>query len=287
MQIKLADVDKHPFLDDVETIDVDGQHGYVRLINVSGGDDRVVAAARNTTQTKGSQVEDRNLVRFLMRHHHDTPFEFVQFTFEVKMPIFVARQLVRQRTQGINEMSARYSELPEEYFVPPIADIAPQSKSNRQGRTDDVLADADEWCEQMYDDSLTDFKHYHDRLEAGMARETARMTLPLNTYTVWWTTMNLRNALWMLNLRLDPHAQKETRRFAQAMAAFIKTTCPVIYHAFEDYVLNAITLTVFEQHALARHMQRLTMDKAEFQAIGATGREWDEWQTKLGIILGS
>ena len=184
-------------------------YGHVTLVDVMGNDERIEQVARLSYQKGTRKVsETRALLRYLIRNRHTSPLEQAVITLDMKMPIFVARQLVRHRTQAINELSGRYSEMPEEFYVPDQAQICYQATNNKQGRSG-PLPEEEAWQlqQQMYVEAGDAFTSYRQFLEAGVSRETARMNLPLSTYTQWCTTMNLHNLLHMLSLRLDPHAQ--------------------------------------------------------------------------------
>jgi thymidylate synthase (FAD) len=265
-------------------------HGHVKLVDVMGNDATIVAAARNSVDGLGVQLtsDERTLIRFLMRHRHTTPFEAVVFTVQMKIPIFVARQLVRHRTQSLNELSARYSELPEEYYVPLPENINLQADKNKQGRNDEVMEDADHYAKEFRNEAAEAFTYYQGRLADGMARELARINLPLSTYTQWWSTMSLHNAFHMLGLRKDAHAQFETRVFADAIGEIIRSFCPLAYEAFEDYRLNAMTFSATELKVLRGVMSAMSVD-AIATLISAqpnfSKRERDEFIGKLKKLV--
>ena len=214
-------------------------HGFVRLVDYMGDDLSVVRAARVSYDAAWragvDEKSDEKLINYLWKHKHTTPFETVVFTFEVKLPIFVWRQWVRHRTWdklSVNELSARYKELPEEYYVPKLEHIGGQSKSNKQGRTFDVKVDEivpniiDQLCGNA-------FREYKWLLEKGVPRELARIVLPLATYTHMFATVNLLNLLKFLTLRSDIHAQYEIRVYADAMKELIRPIVPVCLMAWE------------------------------------------------------
>lgn len=196
-------------------------HGRVTLIDYMGSDSRILESARISTGSAPSkgEVKDRGLIRYLYKNGHLTPFEQVTTTWRIKLPIFVARQWMRSRTQSFNEMSARYTELPEEYYTP--TDFRIQAIDNHQGSTPG--GDFDESLLEDYKDTIQEcYDHYHDLLENGVAREHARMVLPVSQYTEFYTTMNLRNLFHFLALRLDDHAQYEIRVYGEAMLDILK-----------------------------------------------------------------
>ena len=206
-------------------------HGFVRVVDYMGDAAAVVQAARVSygrgTQTRSS---DRTLIRYLMRHHHTTPFEMCEIKLHVKLPIFVARQWVRHRTANINEYSARYSILDREFYIPDAEVIASQSERNRQGRGDLVPAEQAAWVQELLiQDALRAYDHYGELLNQdpngdpldpgrdGLARELARINLSLNYYTQWYWKVDLHNLLNFLHLRADAHAQYEIRVYAETI----------------------------------------------------------------------
>lgn len=226
-------------------------HGYVQLTAVMGNDRSIVDAARLSISGENvkSVQEDRGLIRYLMRHRHSSPFEQVQFQFMMKMPIFVARQFIRHRTSSVNELSGRYSEMPEEYYVPEAENISHQSTMNKQGRSD-MMDDAIEHVGHFRNEAIESFTHYRTRIGRDMARELARINLPLSTYTQWIWSQNLHNLFHLLSLRMDKHSQYEIRVFAEAIASIVKQVCPIAYGAFEDYRLNSMTFSRQEVEAI-------------------------------------
>lgn len=257
---------KHPVL----------EHGYVVLVDYMGDDAAIVQAARVSygLGTKSSR-DDRGLIRYLMRHQHTTPFEMVEFKFLIRLPIYVARQFVRHRMASINEYSARYSIIPDEFDIPRPEAIRPQSGSNRQGRSDETLpADVvkrfrtdlrriDEEAYALYERSLKD----------GITRELARIAIPTGIYTEWYWKMDLHNLFHFLELRLDPHAQEEIRLYAEAMAKIVQATVPVAYEAFEDFALGSERFSRKESAALAEMLSGQSREAALKSAGLPTLRE--------------
>lgn len=212
-------------------------HGFVRLVDSMGSDLSVVRAARVSYDAAWRAGEnersDAKLINYLWRNKHTTPFEAVTFTFEIKAPIFVFRQWHRHRTWSFNELSARYRELPEEFYVPKPEDIGTQSKNNKQGR--DVTGEPrDMLVPSMIDHACrAQFEVYRALLEQDVPRELARMVLPLNTYSHMFATVDLLNLLKFLTLRCDAHAQHEIRVYAEAMRELIRPIVPTCVAAWE------------------------------------------------------
>lgn len=227
-------------------------HGFVRLVDSMGDDLSIVRAARvsydadwrgtNASVHADQQNKDEKLIRYLMLNDHTSPFEAVTITFEVKAPIFVFRQWHRHRTWSYNEISARYTELPEEYYLPSPENLGKQSKSNKQVR-DMVPSTDEEWItfadvqiDYMKENNDAAFVVYRDLLKAGVPRELARSVLPVSTYSRMFGTVNLHNLFRFLGLRLHEHAQYEIRVYAEAMLEIAEEICPVAVAAFKERI---------------------------------------------------
>lgn len=209
-------------------------HGLVRLIDHMGSDLSIVRAARGSYDADWRAGEDEKLIHYLMKNKHTSPFEAVSFTFEVKAPIFVFRQWHRHRTWSYNEVSARYSELPEEFYVPAIDQITSQSTSNKQMRTDEQHPLAASIQQAIYSTSNGSFATYKELIANGCPRELARSVLPVGTYSHMFATVNLHTLVHFLRLRLHSHAQYEIRVYAEAMLALIEPIVPVATAAFKE-----------------------------------------------------
>lgn len=232
--------------------------GFIMLVDYMGDDSSIVQAAR-TSYGKGTEKlrSEEGLIRYLLRHQHTTPFEMVELKFFAKMPLFVARQWIRHRTASINEYSGRYSEMLSDYYIPTLKDIHTQSKSNRQGRENTGLSNniKSEFKRDVIETSERSYALYKKYIDAGVAKELARIVLPVNFYTQWYWKANLHNILHFLNLRMDPHAQLETRKYADAMANIVKKVVPITYKAFEEFMLEGVSLSSKEQNALGSIME--------------------------------
>jgi thymidylate synthase (FAD) len=229
--------------------------GFVRLVDYMGGDSRIVQSAR-VSYGEGTKTirEDRGLIHYLLRNAHTSPFEQVVLTFHIKAPIFVARQWVRHRTARMNEVSGRYSVMADEFYLPELDDVRFQSKSNKQGRSiEEVPNDiAESVIQTLRQDQQTAYAHYSDYIQKDIARELARVNLPLSLYTEFYWQMDLHNLFHFLKLRLDAHAQKEIRVYGEALATCAKAVAPVAYEAFEEHILNAVTLSKNELQELRK-----------------------------------
>ncbi len=268
-------------------------HGFVRVVDYMGDDAAIVQAARVSYGRGTKSVRsDEGLIRYLMRHRHSTPFEMCEIKFHIKLPVFVARQWIRHRTANVNEISARYSVLDKEFYVPAPENLAAQSKINRQGRghvlegaeAAEVLAQIKQQSSQSYDDYLRflnqdDDGEVIDAERHGLARELARMRLPLNVYTQWYWKIDLNNLFHFLSLRGDPHAQYEIRAYADAMIELVKAWVPLAAGAFEDYRLGSFTLSAKMIAVLRRRLAGETVEQAD---SGLSAREWAELNEVLG-----
>jgi len=268
-------------------------HGFVRVVDYMGDDAAIVQAARVSYGRGTKRVnEDRGLIRYLMRHHHTTPFEMCELKLHCKLPIFVARQWIRHRTANVNEYSGRYSILDREFYLPPADALCVQSTGNRQGRG--VSLDAERAAavlKILKDDATRCYDHYQELLnedEAGqtirpgepsLARELARINLTLGFYTQWYWKIDLHNLLHFLLLRGDAHAQEEIRAYAQAISDVAQRWVPLAWEAFVDYRLEAMTLSRAEGEAV-RAM--LAGERPDLAALGLSKREQDELHAKLG-----
>ena len=213
-------------------------HGLVRLVDHMGSDLSIVRNARvsydaawRAGENKGS---DTRLIRYLYNNGHNTPFEAAVATFEIKAPIFVFRQWHRHRTQSYNEVSARYKELPEEFYIPDINQITTQSTDNKQMRTDDQHEMARDIQEEMRQQNEAAFERYKYLLSIGTPRELARSVLPLGTYSHMFATANLHNWFNFLRERLHPHAQYEIRVYAYAILDILTEKYPIACQAFKE-----------------------------------------------------
>lgn len=259
-------------------------HGFVRVIDYMGDDSAIVQAARVSYGAGTKHVQnDEGLIRYLMRHWHSTPFEMCEVKFHVKLPVFVARQWIRHRTANVNEYSARYSILDREFYIPEPGALAAQSTVNNQGRGA-VLegAEAARVLEMLKSDATRAFDSYEAMLsqdgQQGLARELARMNLPMNTYTQWYWKTDLHNLFHFLRLRADAHAQMEIRVYAEAMEAIVADWVPLAFAAYRDYRAGGVNLSAQAVECVRR------MLKGEAVTQETSGMSKGEWREFMGVL---
>lgn len=262
-------------------------HGFVRVVDYMGDDSAIVQAAR-VSYGKGTKKvsEDRGLINYLMRHWHTTPFEMCEIKFHIKVPIFIARQWIRHRTANVNEYSARYSILDREFYMPEARHLAAQSTINNQGRGEVLEGEyAQRVLELLKRDAMQAYDTYEYLLNEkeeegrpGLARELARMNLPVNYYTQWYWKIDLHNLMHFLRLRADAHAQYEIQAYADVMIDVLKKWVPFAYDAFMDYRMGA---AVFSSKMLAVLRRRLSGEVVTKENSGLTAREWAEMEQTL------
>jgi thymidylate synthase (FAD) len=263
--------------------------GFVRLVDYMGGDESIVQAAR-VSYGKGTKSvnEDRILLRYLMRHMHTTPFEMVELKFHVKLPIFVARQWIRHRTANVNELSGRYSIMKDEFYVPSADTIKRQSINNKQGRSDEEISPElqQNILSILLQDQQTSYNHYEELLNDNIARELARVNLPLSLYTEWYWKIDLHNLLHFLHLRMDKHAQFEIRIYAETMGEIVRSVAPMAWEAFEDYVFYGERFSKAELKVIAENLDIQKITKEYLDKYNLKGLEADEFLEKLKKLRG-
>ncbi|MFV9875334.1 MAG: FAD-dependent thymidylate synthase [Rickettsiales endosymbiont of Dermacentor nuttalli] len=270
-------------------------HGFIRVIDYMGNDAAITQAAR-ISYGKGTKKisEDTGLIRYLMRHKHTSPFEMCEIKFHIKLPIFIARQWIRHRTANVNEYSARYSILSNEFYLPSAEHIAPQSTTNKQGRSENLLSpeqtkyilhilktDA-EMCYAHYQELLNEDEHGNiiDSNKVGLSRELARMNLNLNFYTEWYWKIDLYNLLHFLSLRADSHAQYEIRAYADTILNLVKEWVPITYEAFMEYNVHGVNIS---RSGLETIKAILKGKQPTQETSNVSKREWNELMKLLEI----
>lgn len=257
-------------------------HGYVELLDQmpkTGVDQRIVDSARvsyaeGTTHTSSPG----GLIRYLMRHWHTSPFEMAEFMFRIKMPLFVARQHMRHRTANVNETSARYSVVRDEFFVPD--ELRKQAEVNKQG-SDGVIDNSDTIVDSISGHNEITHAYYNKLLEQGVCREQARMVLPQTMYTEFVWKIDLHNLMHFLRLRMDSHAQEEIRDYANAIYKLVEPQAPFTMKAFRDFRLNAVQ---FSGPELA-NLKALLDEGDEIPTEGLSKGEAREFKEKVRTIL--
>lgn len=260
--------------------------GFVGLSNCMGSDQLVEKVAR-TSYAKGTRKtsDTKNLLRYLIRNRHTSPLEIGGImVFHVKLPIFCARQIIRHRTFSYNEISLRYSEAEDSFYIPSSEYIQYQSKSNKQGRdgqTEEYVTY--EYISDIEFESNRSYSKYKKDLDKGIAREICRNRLPVNLYTEWYMKCDLHNLMHFLKLRMDRHAQIETRDYANAMYNIAKQEFPICMEAFDDYILNSTYFSKNEMILLKDYIldkNILLQDNLQEKYL-LSKREIDEFKQKI------
>lgn len=253
--------------------------GAVHLIDYMGSDQRICDSARISTQSfsdlnKRTEAEDKRLIDYLMRNDHTSPFEQVLFVFHIKAPIFVARQWLRHRTARVNEISGRYVAFDPEFYVPD--ELRVQAKSNHQGSelTDEGISNPDSVFRALVAQQSTAKSSYELYLENGVARELARINLPLSTYTEWYWNIDLHNLLHFLRLRLHHHAQYEIRKYAEAVLELIEPVVPWAVEAWKEHKLHGVALSSTEARFIRELLQKANVElsPADDYALSRLGK---------------
>jgi thymidylate synthase (FAD) len=268
-------------------------HGFVSLVDYMGTDECIERAARvSYGYGTRKQSQTRGLLRYLRRHKHTTPSEMVELKFHCCMPMFVARQWIRHRTANVNEYSGRYSLMPMLFYTPSAEQLQKQSKKNNQGRSGQAVD------QTLYDAAMARFERVREASRSAyewmtgedIARELARIDLPLSTYTQWYWKIDLHNLLHFLTLRVDKHAQWEIQEFGKVMAGMLKRVAPLSYEAWIDYDVCGAPLSRMEldviRSLVSSESGRLSsrpgeLDRGALAHAGLGPREIDELLDKL------
>ena len=264
------------------------EHGFVKLLDVMGSDEEVENAARISYGEGTRKVsQTRNLLRYLMRHKHTSPFEMCEVKFHIKLPIFVMRQLVRHRTANLNEYSGRYSVMSDDFYFPKGKELKPQSTTNKQGREEGELRNPGEIEFELYrifDGATT---AYHNLLDWNVSRELARIVLPVSNYTEVIWKIDLHNFFKFYQLRGDSHAQQEIQDYADAMYHLVYPHFPICCEAFSDYVLNAVTFSEQEMYVIKELLEdvdtksAISQCMADYEGFNLGKRETEELLEKI------
>ena len=262
--------------------------GFVRVVDYMGDDHAIVQAARVSYGAGTRTVRsDAGLIDYLMRHQHTSPFEMCELKLHVKLPVFVARQWIRHRTASVNEYSGRYSEIADTFYDPDPADIGRQSATNRQGSVGAVSAEVAALARERWrEDAARAYEHYRSLLDAGdeaVAREIARIGLPLSHYTEWYWKVDLHNLLRFLALRMDEHAQTEIRAYATAIGSIVAAWVPLTWASFTDHQLRSVRLS---GRALDAVRSRLAGGSLPLEEAGMSAGEARDLRRALGVDPG-
>jgi len=239
-------------------------HGFIKIVDCMGNDDSIVNAAR-VSYGDGTKHVSQNvsLIRYLMRHKHTSPFEMCEIKLHIKMPIFIARQWFRHRTANVNEYSGRYSKMVNEFYFPKVQNFGLQSLINKQGQ-ENVLDgnQAFDFVEKMKLTCQQSFNLYNDMIEKGVAREIARIILPINIYTEFYWKCDLHNLLNLIRLRSHKTAQFEIQEYSKALEMILEQWVPITYQAFKDYIKDSFSISAKMKKFLKRN--ELALDETEF-----------------------
>lgn len=270
-------------------------HGFVALVDYMGTDACIERAAR-VSYGYGTRAAEktRGLLRYLRSHSHTSPSEMVEFKFHCCMPIFVARQWIRHRTANVNEYSGRYSLMPMLFYTPDREQLQKQSQGNHQGRSGQGVASNvyDEATRRLRDGRELVQTTYEWMTEQDIARELARIDLPLSTYTQWYWKIDLHNLLHFLRLRVDAHAQWEIQEYGKVIAGMVRCVVPISYEAWIDYEVCGARMSRMELDALRqlvvvsedgtlRVRPGTQLNRQQLLALGLGSREINELFEKL------
>ncbi|MBL0725406.1 MAG: FAD-dependent thymidylate synthase [Alphaproteobacteria bacterium] len=250
--------------------------GFIRLIDYMGDDSSITQSARvSYGQGKKSSSQDAGLIDFLIRHKHTSPLEMCEIKFHVKMPIFVARQWLRHRTASINELSARYSVITDDFFIPDSCDVRKQSLQNKQGRenklaeedTKEILGKVETVCNDSFD-------VYKNLIDKGLTREISRSILPQGTYTEFYWKIDLHNLLHFIKLRIHTSAQKEIRAYAEVILEnFVKHWVPMVYKSFVNHIIKGEAFSQNQMLELIKLLDEKKVEKFINKKVDAVGEE--------------
>lgn len=250
--------------------------GFIRVIDFMGNDSAIVQAAR-VSYGKGTKTvnEDKGLINYLVKHHHTSPLEMCEIKLHLKMPIFVARQWIRHRTASLNEYSARYSEIKEEFYVPEKSRLVKQSKTNKQCSGNEELDEesASNFINMSNDHNEYFLEYYKSFNEKGLSREINRINAPVSNYTEFYWKIDLHNLLHFLKLRTHSHAQYEIKVYADILLDIVKQWCPLTHEAFMEHVINAKTFSRSQMEVLRRHLTKEILQQEE---TNLSKREFNE-----------
>ena len=259
------------------------EDGFVRVVDFMGSDSSVVQAARVSygAGTK-TQSDDQKLIRYMIRHKHTSPFEMCELKLHIKTPIFVARQWLRHRTANVNEYSARYSILSDKFYYPSASSFMKQSSQNKQGREEHLSEqDYQQLVSQMKQSCENAYSVYQQMLDKGVAREIARMVLPVNIYTEFYWKIDAHNLMHFLRLRCSPNAQEEIRAYASAIEDIFSHWMPITHAAFIDYQMESESYSKQELQIISKSLNREKFSAACAEENSLSDRELKKLRESL------
>lgn len=260
-------------------------YGFVALLDIFGSDESIAFSARQSYEKGTKKVSnDRGLLRYLVKHKHTSPLEQAEVRFQLRIPEIVFRQLVRHRSANLNVESFRYSEVQDDFYVPDLDMIQKQSKTNNQGRGEDLPVDTKLKIQDLIrNQHEASYATYKKLLELGVARELSRVVINGGVFVKLIWKCDLHNFFHFLKLRLDSHAQIEIRMYAEVMYQQIKDAFPLTCEAFEDYINNAVTFSKQEMELLRKMLQGTSKERIEFLSDQMSRREVDAFIKNLRL----
>ncbi|MAG37994.1 thymidylate synthase (FAD) [Candidatus Pacearchaeota archaeon] len=280
----------HPAFEVYKVLD----KGFIRLVdcmpspcdpNSISADDAIAQMARVSYGGGTDKKRDNSgLINYLMENRHTSPFEGVVLKFHIKMPIFVERQMSRHRTSSQNQLSARYSVLPNDFYIPNPDRCQGQDVDMKQGSCGH-LSNNEKISKSINEESNTSYKKYEELLEMGLSRELARTVLSVNIYTEAYWMMNLHNLLHFINLRVSPHAQYEIREYAEKMRETVKRIAPITLNSWEKHVQKSISFSK-EDMSIIKECSNVDIEliKNKTEELGWSKRKTDKILSKLNSL---
>ena len=253
--------------------------GFIKLVDYMGSDESIVKSARvsyNANNKEHTHESDTNLINYLIKHNHSSPFEMCDITLHIKAPIFIARQWMRHRTASYNEISARYTEVEDSFYIPDATRLKKQSKTNKQCSGNEQLDEesASNFINMSNDNNKYFLEYYQSFNEKGLAREVNRINMPVSCYTEFYYKTNLKNLLHFIKLRIHPHAQLEIQEYAKIISSIVEQWCPITYQAFIEHEKEAVKFSKTQLQAIPSIIKNNFTGNAKDYNL--SGREFSE-----------
>jgi len=252
--------------------------GFIKVKDYLGSDQSIVDAARVSYSGGGTTItrSNKGLLRYLMRHQHTGPFEFLEITLHIRAPMYIARQWLRHRTANVNEISGRYSILDRGYYMP--EHLPMQSLESKHRRSDSVHESEPALLDAMQNSLESSLQSYNHLVDSNIIPELARGVLPMSTYTEWYWKIDLHNLLRLIRLRTHHTAQAEFQAYAHVLCEILAKWVPITWEAFQDYQLNSINMSELAVKALRSHFKG---EEISQETSGMSKGEWEEFQNDI------